>query len=235
MTSESATKSLRPVTVGVDGCRGGWIAVTRSGDEVRADRLTDLRPLLHELRTGAVAAIAIDMPIGLLDDRPRTCDIEARKILGPRRSSVFPAPVRSTLDAVDYAEACERSRAASGKALSKQAFNLIPKIAEVDALVRPEDQDRFVEAHPECAFVRLAGVPLTEPKRTAQGQAMRRQLLRDHHEALDAAIDAHPQLPTIDLIDAAVLTITAEHVVNRSERRLGNDVDRTGLRAVVVY
>lgn len=220
---------------GVDGCRGGWIVVTRFGDDMQAEMVTALDPVIEQLRDGTLGALAIDMPIGLLDDRPRSCDIEARKVLGPRRSSVFPAPVRSTLAAASYQDACRLSSQASGKALSKQAFNLIPKIAELDLLVTSADQDRLVEAHPECAFARLAEGPLVEPKRTKAGQALRRQLLGGNDSNLDALISEHPQLPVIDLMDAAVLTITAGHVVAGSEIRLGNDVDCTGLRAEIVY
>jgi predicted RNase H-like nuclease len=53
---------------------------------------------------------AIDIPIGLPGGRPRTVDGEARRLLGPRASSVFPAPARGTLDASSYEEACEASR-----------------------------------------------------------------------------------------------------------------------------
>jgi predicted RNase H-like nuclease len=48
-----------------------------------------------------------------------------------------------------YAEACERSFAARGKMISQHIFGILPKIADVDALMSPERQ-RFVrEAHPE--------------------------------------------------------------------------------------
>lgn len=224
-----------PTVVGVDGCRAGWVAVERSVHGASASLVTDLQPLFDRVRGGDIAAMAIDMPIGLLDADARTCDIEARKVLGPRRSSVFPAPVRAVLDAVDYDDAQIRSRAACGKGLSKQAFNLVPKIREVDGLILPDDQHAVVEAHPECAFVRLAGRPLPDPKRTEQGRSQRLGLLADHDPALAGLPDRHRQLPVLDLIDAAVLTITARHVVQGTEIRLGSGTDRTGLGARIVY
>lgn len=229
------TTDDRPV-VGVDGCPGGWITVEQSGpDRFVAERITDLGPLIDRLRGGGLGAIAIDMPIGLLDSQPRDCDVAARRVLGPRRSSVFPAPVRDTLAAVDYADACRRSRRCSGKALSIQAFNLIPKIAEVDRLVEPSDQDRLVEAHPECAFARLAGRPLDSAKRTADGAAMRAELLRTWNPALGSLVDGPHGLPPIDLLDAAVLVVTAGHVIAGTEHRLGSQRDRRGLLAQIVY
>jgi predicted RNase H-like nuclease len=222
--------------VGVDGCRQGWVAVTLADDgSLSAQLVTALDGLVAELRSGVVAALAVDMPIGLLNQARRACDVEARRLLGPRRSSVFPAPSRVTLDAADYDDACRRSRAAVGVALSRQAFNLLPKIRQLDRLVDPADQDRLVEAHPECAFARLAGRPLAEPKRTAEGQAVRRRLLIDHDEAFGPLLARSSGLPTLDLIDAAVLAITAKRVAAGDEHRLGHDVDPTGLSATIVY
>lgn len=195
----------------------------------------DLEDLVRRLRRGQVASVAVDMPIGLLDTQPRPCDVEARRLLGPRRSSVFPTPVRSTLDAADYEDACRLSRRDSGKALSKQAYNLLPKIRQLDRLVMPADQERLVEAHPELAFARLNGRPLEQAKRTEAGRVLRRRLLAERDPALADLIDRFDRLPTLDLIDAAALAVTAAHVVARSEHRLGTGADRRGLATRVVY
>lgn len=232
-----------PGTVcGVDGAPGGW-AVVRA--EIAADGAVgnvtasfdgDLRTLVADLRRGQVRAAAIDMPIGLVDHQPRAADVEARKLLGPRKSSVFPTPVRATLEAVDYADACKRSRAVSGKALSKQAFNLLPKIAQLDELVRPEDQDQLVEAHPELAFVRLADGHLDHAKRTSEGQAARRELLAARFGA--ATVDAvlgSGVAPTLDLTDAMANLTIAAHVASGTEHRLGCEIDSTGKRAEIVW
>ncbi len=240
MTSESAATGPRAegdTVVGVDGCRGGWVTVEWSTGSGRllADRVEDLAPLIERLRNRSVRAAAIDMPMGLLDRQPRTCDTEARKLLGPRRSSIFPTPVRATLDARDYRHACRLSTEVSGKALSKQAFNLLPQIRRLDELIEPADQDRLVEAHPECAFVRLAGRPLEHAKRTEAGRAHRRRLLEAHDPSLGAMLDERSDLPLIDLIDAAVLAITAARVAAGTERRLISSVDRRGLVAQIVY
>lgn len=197
---------------------------------------SDLAPLIERLRHGSLAAIAIDMPIGLLDDRSRASDKEARALLGPRRSSVFPTPVRCVLQASDYADACALSRRASGKALSKQAFNLVPKIAELDALVRPDDQDRLVEAHPELAFSRLNGEPPADSKHTPAGRRLRAELLcRELPVAAVEEVLGSGLAPLPDLLDATSLLTTAARVHRGREIRLGTEVDPTGKRAEVVY
>ncbi len=222
--------------MGVDGCRGRWAVVTATpGGHLGAELAADLAPLIARVRTGEVAAMAIDMPIGLLADRPRPADRAARALLGPRRSSVFPAPVRAVLGAADYTEACARSRAASGKALSKQTFNLLGAIGHLDALLTPADADRIVEAHPELAFARLGGEP-APAKRTAEGRRHRLRLLT---EALGPPLEelvAASDVPTEDLLDATALILTARHVVAGSEHRLGDGVvDETGKPVQVVY
>lgn len=224
---------------GIDGCPGGWAVATLRAGVVTVERATSLDRTVARIRAGEVAAAAIDMPIGLLNDRSRTSDHEARRFLGVRRSSVFATPVRATLQATDYVDACARSRAASGKALSKQAFHLLPKIAELDRLIEPGDQDRIVEAHPECAFARLAGLPLQHPKATQDGRTQRTDLLAAalpefSSSRLDELIAAKT-VPLTDLLDALVLVLTARHVVAGTEHRLGGDVDSTGLRAEIVY
>ena len=55
------------------------------------------------LRDGACVVTAIDIPIGLTSARARRCDIEARRLLGPRKSSA--APARCTLEVDSHAAA----------------------------------------------------------------------------------------------------------------------------------
>ena len=95
---------------------------------------------------------AIDIPIGLADREPRSCDVAARRLLGPRRSSIFPAPVRAVLEAASYAEACMLSRRASGRGISKQLYNILEKIRTVDALQSPRLQEQLFEMGPELSF-----------------------------------------------------------------------------------
>ena len=161
---------------GVDGRRGGWVLAHVELDPVpRLESLEYVAPLRTALGDG-LAVIAIDMPIGLSDDAPRACDMAARKLLRPHGSRVFPAPPRATLaHAGDYEAACEAALSASGKALSKQTWNLLPAIAEVDALA---DDPRIVECHPELAFALMNGHPVDEKKKTPAGRDVRLDLLR---------------------------------------------------------
>lgn len=220
---------------GVDGCKGGWLVVFEDDGELDANFIPSVEPLLVDLRQGRLDAVAIDMPIGLLDAPRRQCDVEARRLLGPRRSTIFPAPTRASLKATDYERACELSRASAGVALSRQTFNLLPKIKELDELIVPVDQPRLTEAHPECAFTRLAGHPPPDSKRTAQGRAWRTQLLGQALPHFPGLVETSQDLPQLDLIDAAALAITARRMAEGTQRQLGHEVDATGLTASIAY
>src|SRR6185436_13019562 len=100
---------------------------------------------------GHRAVIAIDIPIGLPSGAPRDnarrrADAEARAFLGRRRAvSVFSSPCRPTLAAQSYREACDlevRARG-GGKGLSQEAYNIIPKIRDVDDVITPAHQARI--------------------------------------------------------------------------------------------
>ncbi len=161
---------------GIDGRRGGWVIatvdLTPNPSLVSLEYVAPLGPALVD----DLAVIAIDMPIGLSDSGSRACDTAARKLLRPHASRVFPAPPRAALPYVDdYTAACEASRSAGGKAISRQTWNLLAAITEVDALA---DDDRLVECHPELAFALMHGHPVDERKKTPEGRAVRLDLLR---------------------------------------------------------
>jgi predicted RNase H-like nuclease len=125
------------------------------------------------------AKAAVDMPIGLPDTGPRHCDQAARDLLGwPRMLSVFLHLRRPLLDFPDYAAANRWARA-DGKGISKQAWHLLPKIAEIDGWITPRRQARASEAHPELIFRALNnGRALADGKKTRAGFDRRRSLLR---------------------------------------------------------
>lgn len=165
---------------GVDGCRAGWVLARITSDPTRVD--VTVHPRFDELlaSNSDLEIVAVDIPIGLTLKGPRPTDTAARALLGPRRSSVFPAPVRAVLGAATYNEARELSLAAHGKKLSKQAFALLPKIREVDQLLRADVSAarRVREIHPEVSFSVWNGEqPMAHPKRSSLGFCERLQLV----------------------------------------------------------
>ena len=158
---------------GVDGCTAGWFyfALTRS-EEPQWGIVGTVDELVSV--SSDSDCIFVDIPIGLPDGpEGRRCDRKARKRLGrPRASSVFPAPVRAALAAATYEDANRISRQTSGKGLTQQTFAILPKIREVDSLLRKSEKARHIvrEVHPEICFWALAGGrPMRDKKKRRAG------------------------------------------------------------------
>ena len=224
-----------PATLGVDGCPGGWIAVSEeAGRPMHAGIFLGFDALLAAFPE---AVIAVDMPIGLPDFARGGREPEAlvRPLLGQRQSSVFSIPSRAAVYAetepftaveawyAAHRRASEVARATSDppRAVSIQAFALFPRIREIDGilLAAPVLCDRVVESHPEVAFWRLNGCrPLATPKKVRgqvnpQGMAERRALLAA--AGFDAGFLASAPLRPAkadDFLDACAMLVTARHV-----------------------
>ncbi len=223
----------------MDSCRGGWLAVALETDlsTARARVFAQFAELLDAYADAE--AIAVDMPIGLWwSDRARLrpCDALARRLLGKRASSIFIPPTRAMLDANSYAPLREQG-------LSVQAYHLIPRIRELDALMTPDLQGRVWESHPELSFMAITGAPIALPKRTTHGQAARRDALQFalnlDAEALDALWQAcRPTGARFDdLLDACALAWSAlRHNQGQSQLCLGEPQrDERGLLMAIRY
>jgi predicted RNase H-like nuclease len=200
----------------------------------RLELVEDPRDILHRIEAGTLAAAAIDIPIGLTASAPRRCDVEARRLLGARRSSVFPAPARSVLGAATYEEACARSALASGKKISRQLFNILPKIQQVDALMTPHRQARLFEMCPELSFTLLAGAPMRANKRTATGRGERRAALEAVFGDVEDLVRPPPGAAPDDVLDALIGAWTARRYATQAHVQLGGEPDATGLRMEVI-
>ena len=211
---------------GVDGCRGGWLSVDVASDSVDGALAWQWWPLAGTgamLHDDTVAAVAIDVPIGLPDAGPRACDRAARRLLGRRGVSVFPAPSRSVYEATSYAEARKILAARGGPSMSAQAFGIVRAVAAVDGCLSAADDDRVVECHPEVSFCLLGGGPSLAGKRTAEGAATRRRLLAGVWPDLDQLLAARPpRTPENDALDALVCAWSARRFVERAHCTLGD-------------
>jgi len=205
--------------IGVDGCPAGWLAVAfpKLGEPSLA--VYPDANALWRAHSGAEVT-CIDVPIGLRDkgDRERVCDLEARRLLGERTSSVFPAPCRDAVSAKSYKQACDINEQRTGRRLSKQTWAIVPKIREVDELLLRDDEAkaRIREVHPEVCFWALAGGrPMSYHKSTEQGYLERANMLEFVHPgAYDIIARGLADFPRSrvardDILDALSAAITA--------------------------
>jgi predicted RNase H-like nuclease len=232
---------------GIDGCRAGWIVVLIETPDTSPAQPLDVRlcPTFEAVLSlqPTPTVMAIDMPIGLLEaPQPggRACDRQARRLLGRRACSVFSPPCRAILQATQYAQV-------RGYGMSRQAFGILPKVRAVDQVMTPGLQNLVYEAHPELAFMALAGHPMQHNKKTIAGRQERLHALarasttpcRASPQALHNALQAfaRTQVAFDDLLDAYVLTWSAYRIVNGQASCLPPQppLDQRGLRMEIWY
>ena len=122
---------------------------------------------------------------------PRAADVEARRFVGARGSSVFPTPIRPVLEAPTYADARAVAVELTGKSVSAQSYALRHKILEVDE--HSVRDARLIEVHPEVSFSELARRPLLS-KHRSDGLAERRALLEEAGIDVPEAVPGSPSL-----------------------------------------
>jgi len=232
------------IYVGIDSCRKGWCytsSTDRSGCETGV--VPDIASIWRNFDKAAL--ILIDIPIGLPSITHRTCDIRARKYLGPgKTSSVFPPPCREALYAKTYEEACEINHRILNKMISRQAWAIAPKIREVDEFLKshPEAKKKIRETHPEVCFRALGATPLIHSKKSKQGFSERLAVLcRYLPEAEKTINDAlsrfrRKDVKPDDMLDSMAAAVTAKFENSRLGTLPDNpETDSTGLPMEIVY
>jgi hypothetical protein len=78
--------------IGVDACKKGWVGVT---SDLRGYFGATVDQLVATADSdGELGVVAIDISIGLPLTGIRQADVLARRLVGKRKSSVFPTPIR---------------------------------------------------------------------------------------------------------------------------------------------
>lgn len=202
--------------IGIDGCRRGWVAA------VLGDRLELIfSETLEEVRGLVVSSTLtlIDMPMGLKSEGQgeRVCDVEARKFLKRRKMSIFPVPCRQAVYTDSYRKANEVNREVLGKGLSKQSYNLFPKIREVDSFITKDSEilKRIIEGHPEISFGRTSGMEMEHNKRSLEGFQERLEAIEKFLPGAAFTVESFMKkhrrsvVAKDDILDAIILAIAA--------------------------
>ena len=213
----------KKVFVGVDGCSAGWFAVfLAESDSDECDRgnctlekyswepgvFPEFSALWDFLKSNYETyepLILIDIPIGLKSggSGERLSDLGARKILKTRKSSIFPVPCREAVYAETYGQACEINEKLTGKRISKQAWNILPRIRDVDGFLISslesrgksagadesgsegvDIRDLIWETGPEICFQAFAGQPMKYSKKKEEGFLERKEVLKNIEKIL---------------------------------------------------
>ncbi|MHC2333367.1 DUF429 domain-containing protein [Bradyrhizobium sp. USDA 4454] len=161
--------------LGLDGFSKGWVAVTIDGDQ----RRISFHSAIADALSCRFDRAGIDIPIGMTDDGERGCDRLARERLRPHASRVFSGARRWLWQEFrDPDKANEEARRRGQTRVSRQLWHLGNKIMEVDAFVRANTTRDIREVHPELVFLRLNGGTPLPRKKSEEGDALRRRLLK---------------------------------------------------------
>lgn len=232
-------------TAGLDGCLAGWLLISfDEGEEIYKVLRTD-----EELKDAfnTYDRIFIDMPIGLEEEEyTRECDLLLRKkVGGDYAASVFSPPIRPALHAPTYAEANAVIFDYTGKKLSLQSWNIVPKIQTVDRLLKENEElkDSVLESHPEYLFQILNGGMIYQKKNLKKGIKHRLEIMKAREaEADDFFRDIKEdfrrnEVKEDDIVDAMVLAHMAKKSVEKGVKTIPEEIpyDSEGMRKAVHF
>ena len=181
----------------------------------------------------AFDVVALHIPLGLPSERVpggRTCDREARKLVGfTRGGALFSPPTREQL-----ADFKAGRRVDAGPIVQF----LLPRIVEVYEEIAPYQQRTVFEIHAETSYYQLNDDrPLKHGKHLEAGRVERRDLLLTRMQGIDLVLDAElPHVGRHHLLDAAAGLWTARRIISRAATKLPEDPewDEDGLRMEIL-
>jgi predicted RNase H-like nuclease len=215
----------------VTTCRGGWLVVAAKlqgtifapEDPVRIESFVDvidMRP--------SYSIIALNAPIGGLDQATtggRTCDREARALLGRRGSAVKSAPVN--VDSADGTELLTDN-------IDAVSRTLLPRYQEVAREMAPFRQRTVYEVNADLSFYQLnEDVPMRWSKYSEKGIQERRSLIETKLPGSLRIIEAEtPGTSPSHLLDGAAILWTARRIFAKAAVRIPSEPewDEQGLR-----
>jgi len=217
---------------GVDGFKSEWCLVLwHLGSGELRSRIVPSFSLLLDLPERP-SVLCVDIPIGLPDFTPtggRSCEKEARRVLGRRASSVFSASGRSCLKGASRLEADNLNRGAGGIGIGAQAWGLAKKLREVDAALTPEAQRTIYEVHPEVSFWAMNGKnPMLHSKATTKGAKERVDALI-RGDFLPEFVEKIPdgmKVKRDDFLDACAAVWTAKRIAKNEAGRFPLEAKR---------
>lgn len=200
--------------IGVDGCKGGWIASIYDKGSFEIKKYASVEELVESNKN--YNELLIDMVIGLQSNKDEVRpDNAARALIPGRTSTIFAVPARQAVYAENREAIREANKKALGKDLPAQAIAIIPKMRELDEFLQdnPEHKNRLKESHPEVCFSRLNGSVVMSRKADGEGITERVGIIKQYMpEITEEYIYQEAKrfkCNADDIVDSIVLCITA--------------------------
>ena len=214
---------------GIDGSKGGWVCVSGYENNFKELKFEKLKEF-NDIKSKDFNLVLVDIPIGLdinLKKGGRIVDKLARKELLTNKSSIFNAPSRLVLEAKNYEEANKINKN-KGMGLSKQSWNLVKKIKEVDDFIRNSNKTIIFESHPEIIFQVMKRNKVSTKKKNDEGIIERRNLLEKNgfnKIFLEKNLSTKDSFyKKDDFIDACSLFWSANRAIAKTEVKIPNDI-----------
>jgi predicted RNase H-like nuclease len=179
------------------------------------------------------AIVVVNAPIGYMDTPEmgaRTCDREARALLGRRGTSVHNAPSYAAFDG-------RLEITKSG--LDAVTMTMMPRYREISLEMSPYRQRVVYEGHPELSFFQLhKDTPLKRSKVITEGREERYEVLSDKIRGSERYLSGETvDAPQKHVYDSFALLWTARRVYGHAAKRIPVEPewDGEGLRMEIVY
>jgi predicted RNase H-like nuclease len=177
------------VVAGVTPCPPGWLVQSA---KINGATFAPETPRIYEAFLDILSerpsfeTIVINAPVGYPGTPelgPRTCDVEARLIVGQRGAAIHNAPSRAVLNGdVKWADG----------GVDAVTATLLPRYREVAIEMSPFRQRHIYEGNPELSFFQLnQDTSMRRSKKTQPGQDERRGVLETHIPGVEEILDAN--------------------------------------------
>ena len=220
--------------IGIDGCKAGWIiAKTLENESISFQIIKNL----NDLKRINVSHIGIDIPLQLSHTGKRFAEIEARSLLKNRACTIFTPPTLNALRAKNYMDACEVNFNECGKRISKQSWNLFPKIKEAQEFLdnKSINKLRVFEVHPELSFMAMNDMILVQAsKKTDIGREIRIKLIQKFFPkfSFESVRNEYKKNQTLDddILDSVSVLWSTQRIVDNIANFVPKDPKRIDMR-----
>jgi len=222
--------------IGIDGCKSGWItAKILENKSISFQIIENLND--RYLQESNLSHIGIDIPLQLSHSGKRLAEIEARSLLKNRACTIFSPPTLNALRAKSYIDACDVNFKECGKRISKQSWNLFPKIREAQAFLENNSISKLgiFEVHPELSFMAMNDMSLiVESKKTDIGREIRINLIKKFFPRFSFKSVRNKfkktQVLDDDILDSISVLWSTQRIVDNIANFVPKDHKKTNMR-----
>jgi predicted RNase H-like nuclease len=222
--------------IGIDGCKAGWIiAKTLEDKSISFQIIKNLND--DYLKESNVSLIGIDIPLRLSSSGKRLAEIEARVLLKNRACTIFSPPTLNALTAKNYIDACKINFKECGKKISKQSWNLFPKIKEAQEFLENKSiiELGVFEVHPELSFMAMNDMNLIRAsKKTVIGREIRIKLIQKFFPkfSFESVRNKYKKNQVLDddILDSVSVLWSTQRIVDNIAKFVPKDSKKTDMR-----